>query len=91
MGIRLLSSDAEPLPEAVVEIWHCDALGRYSGFAPPDPALMVTAESALKVEVVPGDIFLGGGEGALLEIRPAEARYRAAVCFVVPVSDRTDG
>ena len=161
VGIRLLCSDGEPLVEAVVEIWHCDALGRYSGFAPPDPALMVTAESALKAEVVPGEtflrgrqstdaagivefatiypgwyqgrtvhihvmahthhtayttqlyfpegitaevfanppynqrpgpdttndtdeIFLGGGERALLEIRPAQAGYRAAVCFVVP-------
>lgn len=27
----------EPLPNAVVEIWHCNALGYYSGYAGQDP------------------------------------------------------
>jgi protocatechuate 3,4-dioxygenase beta subunit len=37
--IRLVRSDpAHPVPDAVVDIWHCDALGRYSGFVPPDTA-----------------------------------------------------
>jgi protocatechuate 3,4-dioxygenase beta subunit len=27
----------EPLPDAVVEIWHCNALGYYSGYAGQDP------------------------------------------------------
>ena len=32
LGIRVLDEACEPLPDAVVEVWHCDALGVYSGF-----------------------------------------------------------
>ena len=38
--LRLQVIDAprcEPLPDAVVEIWHCNALGYYSGYAGQDP------------------------------------------------------
>ncbi|MFN0241270.1 MAG: hypothetical protein ACKVWV_00075 [Planctomycetota bacterium] len=27
------ASDCTPIPNAAVDVWHCDALGRYSGFA----------------------------------------------------------
>lgn len=38
LGVQLVSSDGTtPVRGAVVEIWQCDALGRYSGFPPPDP------------------------------------------------------
>ncbi len=32
LGVRVLDEACEPLPDAVVEVWHCDALGVYSGF-----------------------------------------------------------
>jgi len=38
LGVRLLDNERAPLTDATVEIWQCDALGRYSGFPPPAPA-----------------------------------------------------
>jgi protocatechuate 3,4-dioxygenase beta subunit len=35
LGVRLTDDESRPLRGATVEIWHCDALGRYSGFPPP--------------------------------------------------------
>lgn len=35
-----------PVADATVEIWQCDALGRYSGFPPPDDSVVVTAAEA---------------------------------------------
>jgi protocatechuate 3,4-dioxygenase beta subunit len=32
LAIRVRDSACEPLPDAVVDIWHCDADGAYSGF-----------------------------------------------------------
>ena len=32
IAIRVLDESCEPVPDAVVEIWHCDSLGTYSGF-----------------------------------------------------------
>ena len=162
LGIRLLRADATALQDAVGEIWHCDAYGRYSGFLPPDPAVVVTAESAPRTAVgsdqtflrgrqatdtsgmvefrtiypgwYPGrtvhihmivhaegaafttqlyfpesindvvfasspynqhrgrdttndtdEIFLAGGQAAVLEVRPVEPGYWAGACFIVPV------
>jgi protocatechuate 3,4-dioxygenase beta subunit len=59
LGIRLLADDA-PLPDADVEIWQCDALGRYSGFPPPDSSKVVTTATAPRAEYLPGDTFLRG-------------------------------
>ena len=59
-GVRLASDDRRPLPSVAVDIWHCDALGRYSGFPPPDPAVVVTAAIAPKAEYLPGETFLRG-------------------------------
>ena len=42
LGIRLARADAAPVEGAVVEIWQCDALGRYSGFPPPDSSAGTT-------------------------------------------------
>jgi len=64
LGIRL--TDGRPGPTgtprtgAVVEIWQCDALGRYSGFPPPDSSVVVTAENASRVEYLPDQTFLRG-------------------------------
>jgi protocatechuate 3,4-dioxygenase beta subunit len=59
LGIRLVLDDA-PLSEADVEIWQCDALGRYSGFPPPDSSAVVTAATASRVEYLREDTFLRG-------------------------------
>jgi protocatechuate 3,4-dioxygenase beta subunit len=58
LGIRLLADDA-PLPDADVEIWQCDALGRYSGFPPPSSGV-VTADSAPRGAYLPDQTFLRG-------------------------------
>ena len=60
LGVRLTSDDGRPLPSVAVDIWHCDALGRYSGFPPRDPAVVVTAATAPKAEYLPGETFLRG-------------------------------
>ena len=38
LGVRLADRGRSPLTDATIEIWHCDALGRYSGFPPPAPS-----------------------------------------------------
>jgi protocatechuate 3,4-dioxygenase beta subunit len=61
LGIRLAAGDGDaPLPAAAVEIWQCDALGRYSGFPPPDPSVVAGAETAPRVEYLPDQTFLRG-------------------------------
>jgi protocatechuate 3,4-dioxygenase beta subunit len=60
LGIRLAHDDADtPLQDATVEIWQCDALGRYSGFPPPG-ASAVTAKDAPRVEYLSDQTFLRG-------------------------------
>jgi protocatechuate 3,4-dioxygenase beta subunit len=43
-----------------VEIWQCDALGRYSGFPPPDDAATVTVGNAPRGQYLPDQTFLRG-------------------------------
>lgn len=59
LGLRLAGHDGEPRTGAVVEIWQCDALGRYSGFPPPD-----AAPSAPRAEYLSGQTFLRGRQHA---------------------------
>jgi protocatechuate 3,4-dioxygenase beta subunit len=59
LGIRLMDHDA-PVRAATVEIWQCDALGRYSGFPPPDDSVAVTNLTAPRVEYLPEQSFLRG-------------------------------
>jgi protocatechuate 3,4-dioxygenase beta subunit len=62
LGIRLIDEDGhQPGPETTVEIWQCDALGRYSGFPPPGPA-PVTAAEAPRVEYLADQTFLRGAQ-----------------------------
>lgn len=60
LGMRLEREDGVPFSGVAAEIWHCDALGRYSGFPPPDPSIVVTAATAPKAEYLPGETFLRG-------------------------------
>lgn len=58
LGIRL-ARDGDTPPHADVEIWQCDALGRYSGFPPPGSAA-VTAQGAPRGEYLADQTFLRG-------------------------------
>jgi protocatechuate 3,4-dioxygenase beta subunit len=60
LGIRLAGNDGTPVQDATVEIWQCDALGRYSGFPPPNDSVAVTASSAPRGEYLPDRSFLRG-------------------------------
>jgi protocatechuate 3,4-dioxygenase beta subunit len=44
LGLRLFDGRRAPLTDTTVEIWQCDALGRYSGFPPPEPATEYVAD-----------------------------------------------
>jgi protocatechuate 3,4-dioxygenase beta subunit len=59
LGIRLVNDDGTPVLGADVEVWQCDALGRYSGFPPPAPSA-VSAEHAPRTEYLPDQTFLRG-------------------------------
>jgi protocatechuate 3,4-dioxygenase beta subunit len=58
LGIRL-TKDGNPPRSATVEIWHCDALGRYSGFPPPASA-GVTAQAVPQGHYLSDQTFLRG-------------------------------
>jgi protocatechuate 3,4-dioxygenase beta subunit len=60
LGIRLVRDGDTPMRDATVEIWQCDALGRYSGFPPPDSSIVVTAATAPRGEYLAGQTFLRG-------------------------------
>jgi protocatechuate 3,4-dioxygenase beta subunit len=61
LGIRLVDRDGvTPVTGAVVEIWQCDALGRYSGFPPPNVEPADTAPSVPPEELRGEDEFLRG-------------------------------
>lgn len=38
LTVALRWADSTPVVGATVDVWHCDALGRYSGFSSPGPA-----------------------------------------------------
>lgn len=60
LGIRLLGVDDAPVTDAEVEIWHCDASGRYSGFLPPSSSVAVTSGTAPRAEYLPEQTWLRG-------------------------------
>ncbi len=60
LGVRLASHDGTPVSDVTVEIWQCDALGRYSGFPPPDDSALVTADTAPRGQYLPDQTFLRG-------------------------------
>lgn len=73
LGIRLARGDGGPVKAATVEIWQCDALGRYSGFPPPDDSTVVSAATAPRGEYLPDQSFLRGrqttDEAGMVEFR----------------------
>ena len=64
LGIRLALRDRDtPLAGATVEIWQCDALGRYSGFPPPD-GKPVSGNTAPRAEYLSDQTFLRGSQAS---------------------------
>jgi len=60
LGIRLAADRDTPLRDAMVEIWHCDASGRYSGFPPAGGSDVVTAETSPRGTYLSDQTFLRG-------------------------------
>lgn len=60
LGLRLADASGAALVDAAVEVWHCDALGRYSGFPPPTPTGTAVPDSEALAEYVPDRMFLRG-------------------------------
>jgi protocatechuate 3,4-dioxygenase beta subunit len=53
LGLRFRRMRGEEVAGADVEIWHCDAGGRYSGYPPNDPAVAIG-------DYLPDETFLRG-------------------------------
>lgn len=64
LGIRLMDDRGNALTTARVEIWQCDAHGRYSGFPPPDPSVIATEDTAPRTEYLADQTFLRGSQRA---------------------------
>ena len=62
LGMGLSANDGSARADAVVEIWQCDALGRYSGFPPADDYDRVAAGRAQPTEYVADQMFLRGSQ-----------------------------
>lgn len=60
LGIRLARHGTKSSGEAIVEIWQCDALGRYSGFPPPSSSVVATSDTAPRAEYLADQTFLRG-------------------------------
>ena len=64
VGLLLRTDRGGALDGAEIEVWHCDALGRYSGYPPPALDTVVTADTAPQAEHLPEESFLRGSQPA---------------------------
>jgi protocatechuate 3,4-dioxygenase beta subunit len=55
LGLALFDERLRPAVDATVEIWQCDALGRYSGFPPPAPQTDYVADRMFLRGMQPAD------------------------------------
>ena len=61
LGLRLVDSHRQPMTDAEVEVWQCDAHGRYSGYPPlVDVREPVTEANAPRGVYLPDQSFLRG-------------------------------
>lgn len=62
LGLVLLDAADAPLSSGEIEVWHCDAAGRYSGYPPPHDAGTppVTEATAPRTEYLTDQTFLRG-------------------------------
>lgn len=78
-----------------MEIWHCDALGRYSGFPPPDPSVVATADTAPRGEYLPDQTFLRGrqvtDQAGMVEFRTIYPGWYPGRTVHIHVIVRADG
>ncbi len=59
VGLSLRTAAGAAVDGAEVEVWHCDAEGRYSGYPPNDPAVAVDP-SAQRAKYLVDETFLRG-------------------------------
>jgi len=59
LGLRLRDARGGAIASVDLEIWHCDAGGRYSGYPPSDPQIVVDA-APQRPTYLPGETFLRG-------------------------------
>lgn len=59
LALRLRTPAGDPVADAEVEIWQCDADGRYSGYPPNDPTVAVDP-TPRRAEYLPDETFLRG-------------------------------
>ena len=59
LALRLHTARRAALAGADVEVWHCDADGRYSGYPPNNPAIAVDP-TPQRAEYLPDETFLRG-------------------------------
>jgi protocatechuate 3,4-dioxygenase beta subunit len=59
LGLRLRGARDDAIAGADVEIWHCDAEGRYSGYPPSVPGVVVDA-TPVRPTYLPDETFLRG-------------------------------
>jgi len=73
LGLRLSDATGAPVGDAAVDVWHCDALGRYSGFPLPEPTGMADGDAEARADYVPDRMFLRGRQhtdsGGMVELR----------------------
>ena len=62
LGLGLGTANGAPLHGGIVEIWHCDASGRYSGFPPPNPSVVATPTTAPRGMYLAEQTFLRGSQ-----------------------------
>src|SRR3954468_7474738 len=61
LGLLLVDAAGAPITDGEIEVWHCDAAGRYSGYPPPKhDGPSVTEATAPRTEYLPDQTFLRG-------------------------------
>ena len=61
LGLQLADADGDALSDGAIEMWQCDALGRYSGYPPPDDDGSPPTEAAApRTEYLADQTFLRG-------------------------------
>lgn len=77
LGILVQDSDScEPIPDAVVDVWHCDAEGIYSGFE----SASQDSDDGRDIDNASDSIF---EDSLVLTVRPAGDGYLALITFGV--------
>ena len=64
LGLRLVARAGTPLAGVLVDVWHADHEGRYSGFGAflPEPGHVITSESVSREIVASRETFLRGAQ-----------------------------